>query len=144
LGELGKEQGYNKADFFTSGDFDDSGGNALWSSGSGAARGGCFFGRGFPRRRWLANIKVGIGRFARLVAIIMARESGLPFIWRVRKGLVPGEKVIRIYKSFVLWFERACSFSFFIVHFRYTDFEYLVFRVVAGVIIKGSLGTGRS
>jgi hypothetical protein len=74
----------------------------------------------------------------------MARESGLPFIWRVRKGLVSGERVIGIYKFFVSWFGGACSFSFFIVHFRYTDFEYLVSRVVAGVVVKGSLGTGRS
>jgi hypothetical protein len=65
---------------FVSGDFDGSGGNALWFSGSGAAKGGCFFGRGFPRRRWSANIEVGTGRFARLVAIIIAYESGLPFI----------------------------------------------------------------
>jgi hypothetical protein len=62
----------------------------------------------------------------------------------VRKGLVPGERVIGIYKFFVPWFGGACSFSFSTVHFRYTDFEYLVFRVVAGVVVKGSLGTGKS
>jgi hypothetical protein len=66
--------------FFISSDSDGSGGNALWFFGSGAARGGCFFGKGFPRRRWPANIKIEINRFIRLVAIIMARESGLPFI----------------------------------------------------------------
>jgi hypothetical protein len=68
---------------FISGDPDDNGGNALWFSGSGAAKGGYFFKRGFPRRRWPANMKIGTGRFAGLVAIIMARESGLPPIWRV-------------------------------------------------------------
>jgi hypothetical protein len=141
---LAKDRAVTKRMFFTSGDSDDSGGNALWSSGSGAAKGGYFFGKGFPRRRWPANIKVGISRFAGLVAIIMARESRLPFIWRMRKGLVPGKRVIGIYKSFVPWFGGACSFSFSIVHFRYTDFEYLVSRVIAGVIVKGSLGTGRS
>jgi hypothetical protein len=130
--------------FFISGDSDGSGGNALWSSRSGAARGGCFFGKGFPRRRWPANIKVGIDRFSGLVAIIMARESGLPFIWRMRKRLIPEERVIGIYKSSVPWFEGACSFLFFIMHFRYTDLEYLVSRMVAGVVVKGSLGTGRS
>jgi hypothetical protein len=61
----------------------------------------------------------------------------------MRKGLVFEERVIGIYKSFIPWFGEACSFSFFIVHFRYTDFEYLVSRVVAGVVVKGSLGTGR-
>jgi hypothetical protein len=75
--------------------------NALWSSGSGAAKGGCFFGRGFPRRRWPTNIKIGANRFAGLVAIIIAYESGLPFIWRMRKKLVPEERIIRIYKSSV-------------------------------------------
>jgi hypothetical protein len=129
--------------FFISGDFDGSGGNALWSSGSGAAKRGCFFGKGFPRRRWFANIKVGIGRFAKLVAIIMARKSGLPFIWRVRKKLVFRKRIIGIYKSFVPWFEGACSFSFSAVHFRFIDFEYLVSRMVAGVIVKGSLEIGR-
>jgi hypothetical protein len=74
----------------------------------------------------------------------MARESGLLFIWRVRKGLVFEERVIEIYKSFVPWFGRACSFSSFAVHFQYTDFEYLVSKMVAGVIIKSSLETGRS
>jgi hypothetical protein len=74
----------------------------------------------------------------------MARESGLLFIWRMRKGLVSGKRVIGIYKSFVPWFGGACSFSFFTVHFRYTDLEYLVSRMVAGVVVKGSLGTGRS
>jgi hypothetical protein len=103
-----------------------------------------FFGRGFPRRRWPANIKVGISRFAGLVAIIIIRESELPFIWRMRKGLVPGERVIRIYKSFVFWFGGACLFSSFAVHFRYTDLEYLVSRMVAGVVVKGSLGIRRS
>jgi hypothetical protein len=48
---LAKNRAVMKRMFFTSGDFDGSGGNALWSSGSGAAKGGCFFGRGFPRRR---------------------------------------------------------------------------------------------
>jgi hypothetical protein len=141
---LAKNRAVTKRMFFTSGDFDGNGGNALWFSGSGAARGGYFFGKGFPRRRWPANIKVGIGRFAGLVAIIMARESGLPFIWRMRKGLVSGERVIGIYKSSVPWFGRACSFSFFAVHFRYIDFEYLVSRTIAGVIVKGSLKTGSS
>jgi hypothetical protein len=74
----------------------------------------------------------------------MARELGLPFIWRMQKGLVPGEKVIKIYKSFVLWFGGACSFSFSIVHFRYINFEYLVSRMVTGVIIKSSLKIGKS
>jgi hypothetical protein len=74
----------------------------------------------------------------------MVRESGLLFIWRMRKGLVSGKRIIGIYKSFVPWFGRACSFLSFAVHFRYTDFEYLVSRVVAGVVIKGSLGIGRS
>jgi hypothetical protein len=143
LREFGKGQGCNEADVFHIGRSDGSGGNALWSSGSGAARGGCFFGRGFPRRRWSANIKVGTGRFAGLVAIIMARESGLPFIWRMRKRLVSGERVIGIYKSSVPWFGGACSFSFSAVHFRYIDFEYLVSKVVAGVVIKGSLEIGR-
>jgi hypothetical protein len=141
---LAKNRAVIKRMFFTSGDSDGSGGNALWSSGSGAAKGGCFFGKGFPRRRWHANIEVGIGRFARLVAIIMARESGLPSIWRVRKELVPGKRVIGIYKFSIPWFGGACSFSSFIVHFRYIDFEYLVFRVITGVIVKSSLGIGRS
>jgi hypothetical protein len=70
-------------------------------------KGVIFFGRVFSRRRWPANIKVGTGRFAGLVAIIMARESGLPFIWRMRKKLVPEERVIRIYKFFVPWFKRV-------------------------------------
>jgi hypothetical protein len=78
--------------FFTSGDSDGNGGNTLWSSGSGAAKGGYFFGRGFPGRRWSANIKVGTNRFAGLVAIIMARKSRLPFIWRIRKELVPRKR----------------------------------------------------
>jgi hypothetical protein len=73
----------------------------------------------------------------------MARDSRLPFIWRIRKKLVPKKRVIGIYKSSVPRFGRACSFSFFAVHFRYTDFEYLVSRVVAGVIVKGSSGIGR-
>jgi hypothetical protein len=47
--------------FFTSGDSDGNGGNALWFSGSGAAKEGYFFGKSFPRRRWFANIKVEIG-----------------------------------------------------------------------------------
>jgi hypothetical protein len=129
---------------FISGDPDGNGGNALWFSGSGAAKGGCFFGRGFPRRRWPANMEVGTGRFAGLVAIIMARESGLPFIWRVQKGLVPEERVIGIYKSFVLWFGGGCLFSSSAVHFRYIDLEYLVSRMVAGVVVEGSSGTGKS
>jgi hypothetical protein len=141
---LAKDRAVTKRMFFTSCDSDGNGGNALWSSGSDAAKGGYFFGKGFPRRRWFANIKVKISRFTGLIAIIIARESGLPFIWRMRKGLVPGERIIGIYKSSVPWFGGACSFSFFIVHFRYTDFEYLVSRVVAGVVIKDSLGTGRS
>jgi hypothetical protein len=62
----------------------------------------------------------------------------------MRKRLVFGERVIGIYKFFVPWFGGACSFSFFTVHFRYIDLEYLVSRVVTGVIIKGSLGTGKS
>jgi hypothetical protein len=74
----------------------------------------------------------------------MARESGLPSIWRVRKELVSRKKVIGIYKSFVPWFGRACSFSFFIVHFQYTDLEYLISKMIAGVVVKGSLGTGKS
>jgi hypothetical protein len=74
----------------------------------------------------------------------MAYESGLPFIWRMRKKLVPGKRIIGIYKSSVFWFGGTCSFSFFIVHFRYTDFEYLVSRMVAGVVVKGSLETGKS
>jgi hypothetical protein len=61
----------------------------------------------------------------------------------VRKRLVPGKRIIGIYKSSVLWFEGACSFSFFAVHFQYTDFEYLVSKIIAGIVIKGSLGTGR-
>jgi hypothetical protein len=77
---LAKNRAVIKRMFFISGDFDGSGGNALWFSESGAARGGCFFSRGFPRRRWPTNIEVGIDRFAGLVAIIMARESGLLFI----------------------------------------------------------------
>jgi hypothetical protein len=141
---LAKDRAVTKRMFFISGDSDGSGGNALWFSGSGAAKGGCFFGRGFPRRRWPANIKVGTGRFAGLVAIIMVRELGLLFIWRMRKGLVFGKRVIGIYKFFVPWFGGACSFSFSAVHFRYIDFEYLVFKVVAGVVVKGSLGIKRS
>jgi hypothetical protein len=128
--------------FFISGDSDGNDGNALWFSGSDAAKGGCFFSKSFPRRRWPANIKVGIGRFAKLVAIIMARELGLPFIWRMRKRLVLEERIIGIYKFFIPWFGGACSFSFFAVHFRYIDLEYLVFRMVAGIIIKGSLEIG--
>jgi hypothetical protein len=62
----------------------------------------------------------------------------------MRKGLVPEERVIRIYKFFVFWFGGACLFSSFAVHFRYTDFEYLVFRVVANVIVQGSLETRKS
>jgi hypothetical protein len=89
-------------------------------------------------------MKVGIGRFARLVAIIMVRELRLPPIWRVQKGLVPGKKVIGIYKSSVFWFGRACLFSSFAVHFQYIDLEYLVFRMVAGVVVKGSSGIKRS
>jgi hypothetical protein len=77
---LAKDRAVTKRMFFTSGDSNGNSGNALWSSGSGAAKGGCFFGRNFQRRRWPANIKVGTGRFAGLVAIIMAYESGLPFI----------------------------------------------------------------
>jgi hypothetical protein len=128
---------------FASGDSDNNGGNVLWFFGSGAAKRGYFFGKGFPRRRWPANIEVGTGRLAKLVAIIIARESGLPSIWRVRKKLVPKEKVIGIYKSSVPRFGRACSFSSFAVHFRYIDLEYLVSRVVAGVVVKGSSGTWR-
>jgi hypothetical protein len=141
---LAKNRAIIKRMFFTSGDFDGNDGNALWFSGSGAAKGGCFFGKGFPRRRWPANIKVGIGRFAGLVAIIMAYESGLPFIWRVRKRLIPKKRVIGIYKSSVPWFGGACSFSSSTVHFRYIDLEYLVSKVVAGVVVKGSLGIGKS
>jgi hypothetical protein len=74
----------------------------------------------------------------------MVRESGLPFISRMRKRLVPGERIIGIYKSSVFWFGKACSFSFFAVHFRYIDFKYLVFRIITGVVIKGSLETGKS
>jgi hypothetical protein len=48
---LAKDRAVTKRMFFILGDSDGSGGNALWSSGSGAAKGGCFFGRGFPRRR---------------------------------------------------------------------------------------------
>jgi hypothetical protein len=77
---LAKDKAVTKRMFFTSGDSDGSGGNALWSSGSGAAKKGCFFGRSFPQRRWPANIEVGISRFTRLVAIIIVCESGLPFI----------------------------------------------------------------
>jgi hypothetical protein len=62
----------------------------------------------------------------------------------MRKELVSKERVIGIYKFFVPWFGGACSFLFSAVHFRYTDFEYLVSRVVAGVIVKGSLKTERS
>jgi hypothetical protein len=62
----------------------------------------------------------------------------------MRKELVPEKRVIGIYKSFVPWFGGACSFLSFTVHFRYTDLEYLVSRVVADVVVKGSLGTGRS
>jgi hypothetical protein len=98
---LAKNRAVIKRIFFTSGDSDNSGGNALWFSGSGAARGGCFFSKGFPRRRWPANIKVGINRFAGLVAIIMARELGLLFIWQMRKKLVSGKRIIGIYKFFV-------------------------------------------
>jgi hypothetical protein len=86
---LAKDRAVRKRMFFTSGDSDNNGSNALWSSGSGAAKGGCFFGKGFSRRRWPANIKIGINRFAGLVAIIIARESGLLFIWRMRKKMVP-------------------------------------------------------
>jgi hypothetical protein len=89
-------------------------------------------------------MEVGTGRLAGLVAIIMARESGLPLIWRVQKGLVPKERVIGIYKSFVPWFGGACSFSSSAVHFRYTDFEYLVSRIIAGIVVEGSSGTGKS
>jgi hypothetical protein len=88
-------------------------------------------------------MEVGTGRFARLVAIIMARKSGLPPIWRIQKGLIPEEKIIGIYKFSVPWFRGACLFSFSAVHFRYTDLEYLVSRMVAGVVVKGSSGTGR-
>jgi hypothetical protein len=130
--------------FFISGDFDGNGGNALWFSGSGAAKRGCFFGRGFPRRRWFANIKVEIGRFAGLIAIIMARESRLLFIWRMRKKLVLKEKIIRIYKSSIPWFGGVCSFSFSAVHFQYTDFEYLVSRIITDVVVKGLLKTRKS
>jgi hypothetical protein len=77
---LAKDKVVIKWMFFISGDSDGNSGNARWFSGSGAARGGYFFGKGFPWRRWPANIKVGISRFAGLVAIIMARKSGLPFI----------------------------------------------------------------
>jgi hypothetical protein len=73
----------------------------------------------------------------------MIRESGLPFIWRMRKGLIPGKKVIGIYKFSISWFGGACSFLFSAVHFRYIDFEYLVSRIIAGVIVKGSLEIGR-
>jgi hypothetical protein len=61
----------------------------------------------------------------------------------MRKELVPGKRVIRIYKSSAFWFGGACSFSFFTMHFRYTNLEYLVSRMVAGVAIKDSLGTGK-
>jgi hypothetical protein len=74
----------------------------------------------------------------------MAYESGLLFIWRVRKELIAGKRVIGIYKSSVSRFGGACSFSFFAVHFRYIDLEYLVSKMVAGVVVKGSSGTGRS
>jgi hypothetical protein len=46
--------------------------------------------------------------------------------------------------TFVSWFGGACLFSSFAVHFRYIDLEYLVSKIVAGVVVKGSLGTGRS
>jgi hypothetical protein len=62
----------------------------------------------------------------------------------MRKGLVSEEKVIGIYKFFVPWFGGACSFSSFAVHFQYINLEYLVFRIIADVIIKGSLGIRRS
>jgi hypothetical protein len=58
---LAKDRAITKRMFFISGDSDGSNGNALWFSGSGAAKRGCFFGRGFPRRRWPANIKIEIG-----------------------------------------------------------------------------------
>jgi hypothetical protein len=77
---LAKNRAVMKRMFFTSGDSDGNDGNALWFSGSGATRGGCFFGKGFPRRRWPTNIKIGTGWLAGLVAIIIARESGLLFI----------------------------------------------------------------
>jgi hypothetical protein len=96
---LAKDRIITKRMSFISGDFDGSGGNALWFSGSDAAKKGCFFGKGFPRRRWPANMEVGTGRLAELVAIIMARKLGLLFIWRVQKKLVPKERVIGIYKS---------------------------------------------
>jgi hypothetical protein len=62
----------------------------------------------------------------------------------MRKKLVSGKKIIGIYKSSIPWFGGACSFSFSVVHFRYTDLEYLVSKMVAGVVVKGSLETGRS
>jgi hypothetical protein len=62
----------------------------------------------------------------------------------MRKKLVPRKRIIGIYKSFVPWFKGACSVSFFAVHFRYINLEYLVSRIIAGIIIKGSLGTGKS
>jgi hypothetical protein len=54
------------------------------------------------------------------------------------------EKGLSGYISFLFFGSGACSFSFSTVHFRYIDLEYLVSRVIAGVIVKSSLGTGRS
>jgi hypothetical protein len=48
---LAKDKAVIKRMFFTSGDSDGSGGNALWFSGSDAAKRGYFFNKGFPRRR---------------------------------------------------------------------------------------------
>jgi hypothetical protein len=62
----------------------------------------------------------------------------------MRKELIFGKRVIGIYKSSVPWFGGACSFSSFIVHFQYIDLEYLVSRMVAGIVVKGSLGIRRS
>jgi hypothetical protein len=62
----------------------------------------------------------------------------------MRKKLVPGKRVIGIYKSFVFWFGVACLFSFSIVHFRYINFEYLVSKVIAGIVVKSLLGIRRS
>jgi hypothetical protein len=62
----------------------------------------------------------------------------------MRKKLVFKKRIIGIYKSFVFWFGGACSFSSFALHFRYTDLEYLVFRMVADVVVKGSLAIGKS
>jgi hypothetical protein len=116
--------------FFISGDFDGNNGNALWFSGSGAARGGCFLGKGFPRRRWLANIKIGTGRFAKLVAIIMVRESRLLFIWRMRKGLVFGKRIIGIYKSFIFWF--GGGLLVFIFYRAFSIYRFRVFGFQSG------------